>query len=46
MLSGRWFDPLCPAPSIDAADGIKRADCLSPPIGERVSAGSGRYGDA
>ena len=30
-LCGRWCYPLCPAPSIDGADGIKRADCLSPP---------------
>ena len=25
------FIPLCSAPSIDGADGKKRADCLSPP---------------
>jgi len=37
---------LCPAPSIDGADGKKRADCLSLPTGRRVSASSGRPVDA
>jgi hypothetical protein len=37
---------LCHAPSIDDADGKKRADCLTPPKGGGVSARSGRVGDA
>ena len=37
---------LCPALSIDGADGKKRADCLSPPTGGGVSACSGRNDDA
>jgi len=36
----------CPALRIDDADGNKRADCLSPLKGGRVSARSGRNGDA
>jgi hypothetical protein len=36
----------CPAPSIGDSDGNKRADCLSPLKGGRVSACSGRNGDA
>jgi len=45
-LNLRFFSSLCSAPSIDDADGIKRADCLSLPDGRRVSARSGRFGDA
>jgi hypothetical protein len=42
----RFYNSLCPAPSINDADGFKRADCLSLPDGRRVSARSGRFGDA
>jgi hypothetical protein len=45
-VSMGFFYPLCPAPSIDEAAGKKRADCLSPSTDGRVSACSGRYGDA
>jgi len=45
-LLSSWVYPLCHAPSIDGADGKKHADCLSPLQGGRVSAGSGRFGDA
>ena len=38
--------PLCPAPRIGDVDGKKRADCLSPLLSGRVSACSGRNGDA
>jgi len=31
VLNLWFFISLCPAPGIDAADGQKRADCLSPP---------------
>jgi hypothetical protein len=41
-----FFISHCPAPSIGDAGGNKRADCLSPPKGGRVSACSGRKGDA
>ena len=46
FLAVWFFISLCPAPSIDDVDGNKRADCLSPLIGGRVSACSGRNGDA
>jgi hypothetical protein len=41
-----WFNSLCPAPIIDDAAGKKHAGCLSTPWGGRVSACSGRFGDA
>ena len=44
FLRGR-FTSLCLAPSIDAVDGKKRADCLTPPKGGGVSACSDHHGD-